>query len=398
MQRRDFFRMSFVASSALLTSSSLYATTQKPRDMQEVSTVSFPEKRPLITYSDRPPLLESPRETFTTAITPNNELFVRWHMPKIPTHINMETYYLHIHGEVHERLYLTLDRLKKEFEAVEVTVAMQCGGNSRSAFSPTTTGIQWGSGAMGCSVYKGVRLKDVLKRAGLKEEAKWITLNGDDKPVMEKIASFKRELEIEKISDDTIIAYEQNGEDLPFLNGYPLRLIIPGFYADSWVKMLSNIHVTKEYVPHFYMDTAYRIPDNECECELPEKRALKSKPLEEMNVKSYIGYPTSKSQIPYGSDLTIKGVAFDEGSGIEAVYISLDGGKNWSEAFLDKELSPYAFRLFRYKFRVKKKNSLTIMAKARNKRGEEQPFPYEVAWNHGGYKYNGIDSVTVTIV
>jgi len=275
---------------------------------------------------------------------------------------------------------------------------MQCGGNSRSAFSPTTHGIQWGSGAMGCSKYKGARLKDILAKAGLTSDAHWITLNGDDKAVMSKIESFKRELKISEISDDTIIAYEQNGEELPFLNGFPVRLIIPGLYADSWVKMLTNIDVTKEYKNYFYMDEAYRIPDNENESETPELKATKTKPLEAMNVKSYIGYPTAKSRIDVKSNMTIKGVAFDEGHGIKSVKISFDNGKTWEESTLEKELSPYAFRVFTYKLRPMQKGSLTIMAKAINNKGEEQPFAKDIAWNHGGYKYNGIDSVTVNVI
>jgi len=397
MHRREFFRVSFAASIALLGSSAFAELTTQPLDNRERSKISFPEKNPLIVHSDRPPLLESPRDVFTKAITSNRDFFVRWHMPVIPTPINMDTFYLHVHGEVDERLYLNPNALKTEFEPVEVTAVMQCGGNSRSAFRPTTSGIQWGSGAMGCATFKGARLKDILARAGVKDDAHWISLNGNDRAVMKKIESFKRELEIDKISDDTIVAYEMNGEEIPFLNGYPLRLIIPGLYADSWVKMLSDIYVTKEYQPYFYMDKAYRVPDNECECETPDKLALKTKPLEHMNVKSYIGYPANGDKFKAGSKIRLKGVAFDEGKGIKKVDISLDGGKTWSEATLDEELSPYAFRLFTYNFKPMKKGVVTIMARATNRAGETQPYAHEIAWNHGGYKYNGIDSITITI-
>ena len=144
---------------------------------------------------------------------------------------------------------------------------------------------------MGCAKWKGVRLKDVLKSAGMKDGAKWVGLNGDDKPIIDKMPTFIRELELHEIKDDVIIAYEMNGEDLPYLNGYPVRLVIPGDYSDSWVKMLSNITVSKEYKELYYMDTAYRIPDNECECEESDNRFDKTKPITTMNVKSYIGLP-----------------------------------------------------------------------------------------------------------
>jgi sulfoxide reductase catalytic subunit YedY len=398
MQRRDFFKVSLAASAVALSSSVVASNTREPIDSQEISKVAFPEKRPLITYSDRPPILETPVEVFTKAITPNDEFFVRWHMPKIPTHVSIDTYRIRVHGEVKNHLYLSLEELKNDFEQVELTVVMQCGGNSRSAFVPTTSGIQWGNGAMGCAKWKGVRLKDVLKKAGITKDAHWIGFNGDDKAAFHKTENFMRELEVREIKDDVIIAYEMNGEDLPFLNGYPVRLIVPGYYSDSWVKMLSNISVMKEYKELFYMDKAYRIADNECECETPDNYYAKTKPITTMNIKSVIGYPTSKTKIDVNSNVTLKGVAFDSGHGIKEVLISVDAGKSWANAELAKELSLHAFREFRFAFRPKNKGKLTLMAKAINTLGEEQPFANEIQWNHGGYKYNGIDSVTITVV
>jgi sulfoxide reductase catalytic subunit YedY len=398
MKRRDFFKTSFAASIALTGSSSSASLTRKPIDTQTVSDIAFPEKRPLITYSDRPPLLETPRDGFTTAITPNNEFFVRWHSPKIPTAIDIEYYSISINGEVEKSLLLSLDALKNDFEQVEITAVLQCGGNSRSAFVPTTSGIQWGSGAMGCALWKGVRLNDILNHANLTKDAKWIHFNGDDSAVFHKAPSLIRELALEEISDDIIVAYEMNGEDLPFLNGYPVRLIIPGSYSDSWVKMLSNITVTKEYKPLFYMDTAYRIADNVCECETPETLFKKSKPISTMNIKSIIAHPTSKTIVHVDSKIIARGVAFDSGHGIKEVLISFNSGKSWENAILETELSTHAFRAFKFSFTPKHKGKITIMAKAVNMLGEEQPFAKEIKWNHGGYKYNGIDSVTINVV
>ena len=398
MKRRDFFKTSLIASTALLGSSAFGGTTKKPFDSQTVSDIAFPEKRPLITYSDRPPILETPRDVFTKAITPNDEFFVRWHMPKIPTHTYISTYRISINGHVQNSLSLSIEDLKTKYEQVEITAVMQCGGNSRSAFNPTTTGIQWGSGAMGCAVWKGVRLKDILESAGLKDDASWIGLNGDDKAIISAMPSFARELEIHEIKDDVIIAYEMNGEDLPFLNGYPVRLVIPGYYSDSWVKMLSNITVSKEYKKIFFMDSAYRIADNQSESETPDNLAKKTKPITTMNVKSYIGYPTSKTKITKASNVLAKGVAFDSGHGIKEVLISVDGGKTWEASELEPELSLHAFRVFKFAFRPMKAGKFTIMAKAVNTLGKEQPFAKDIQWNRGGYKYNGIDSVTIEVI
>lgn len=398
MQRRDFLKLSVVASASLLAPSLSAYSIRKPIDNREVSKVAFPEKKPLITYSNRPPLLETPRSGFINAITPNDEFFVRWHMPKIPTHKYISTYRISVNGDVENPLSLSLEDLKNKYEQVEITAVCQCGGNSRSAFSPTTVGIQWGSGAMGCASWKGVKLKDVLASAKLNSDASWIGLNGDDEAIMDKIPSYARELNIDEIDDNIIIAYKMNGEDLPYLNGYPVRLVIPGSFSDSWVKMLSNITVSKEYKKMFYMDSAYRIPDNECECEEPNKLALQTKTLTTMDVKSYIGFPLPNASFKKNSKIVCKGIAFDEGSGIKEVLISTNAGKSWQKADLGKELSPYAFRAFSFNIDSSKAKRITIRAKAINNKGDEQPFPNEIKWNRGGYKYNGIDSVSIKVV
>jgi sulfoxide reductase catalytic subunit YedY len=398
MKRRDFFKTSLVASATLLANSSFAGNTRKPNDTQSISKISFPQKRAMITYSDRPPLLETPRDGFSTAITPNSEFFVRWHSPKFPTSIDADDYRIYIHGEVQNRLYISLDELKNSYESVEITAVLQCGGNSRSAFTPTTSGIQWGSGAMGCAIWRGVRLKDILKQAKLTNDAQWIYFNGKDKPLFNKAPRLVRGMKVDEISDDIIIAYEMNGEDLPLLNGYPVRLVIPGLYSDSWVKMLSEITITDKAKSLYYMDVAYRVPDNECECESQNRLFGKTKPITTMNVKSLIAHPTSNTLIHKGTKVDISGIAFDSGDGIREVLISLDNAASWQSASLQKELSPYAFRVFNFSFTPTKSKKITIMAKAISNTGKEQPFAHEIQWNHGGYKYNEIDSVTINMV
>jgi len=401
MERRDFFKKAAVtAGAAALGTSTLEAgLTHQPIDNREISKFAFPEKRPLITFSDRPPLLETPRDVFTSALTPNDQFFVRWHMPDIPTYIDPEKFTVNVNGLVEHELKISLNELKTQYEQVEVTAVLQCGGNSRSAFTPTAGGIQWGNGAMGCATWKGVRLSDILDKAGLKKGAEWIGFNGSEKAAYYETPEFIRELRLDELDDHVILAYEMNGEDLPYLNGYPLRLVIPGSYSDSWVKMLSNITVTDKYKKLFFMDVAYRVPDNECECETPQKRFPKTKPINKMNVKSVIGYPTPDSIINHKSHVVVRGVAWDDGHGIQDVFISIDGGKTWDKAILDSgKLGRYAYRAFRYPFKPMGYGKLTIMAKAVNKIGQEQPFAEDVKWNHGGYKFNGIDKVTVEVI
>ena len=401
MDRRDFFKKTAViAGAATIGAQTVEATPiHQPIDNRKVSDVAFPEKRPLIMYSDRPPLLETPREVFTSALTPNDQFFVRWHMPDIPTHIDPDRFTISVNGLVEKELKISLNDLKTKFEQVEVTAVLQCGGNSRSAFTPVAGGIQWGSGAMGCATWKGVRLRDILDTAGLKKDAAWIGFNGSEKAAYYETPEFIRELHLEELDDHVILAYEMNGEDLPYLNGYPLRLVIPGSYSDSWVKMLSNITVTNQYKHLFFMDVAYRVPDNACECETHEKKAPKTKPITKMNVKSVIGYPTNGTKLNLNSHVVVRGVAFDDGHGIKKVLISTDKGKTWQEALLDDgKAGRYAYRTFRFAFKPTKLGKLTFMAKAINNIGQEQPFAHEIKWNHGGYKYNGIDEVTVEVV
>ena len=399
MQRREFLKSSLVASAAVLGTTALSAgETTQPIDGRAVAKMAFPEKKPLITYSDRPPLLESPRSVFTQGLTPNDEFFVRWHLPDIPQHNDPDKYTIKVNGLVERELEISLKELKTDFEQVEVTAVLQCGGNSRSAYHPIPGGIQWGSGAMGCAKWKGVRLRDVLNRAGLKKDAHWIGFNGKDNAAYYETPNFVREIETHELDDHVIIAYEMNGEDLPYLNGYPVRLVMPGYYSDSWVKMLSNITVTNKYKSLFFMDVAYRVPDNECECEEPGEHFKPTKPITHMNVKSVIGYPENGMKVYHNSHVVVRGVAFDDGTGIRDVLVSIDGGKTWEKALLKQENGRYAYTEFRYPFKPTKYGKVTIMAKAINRLGQEQPFAKDIKWNHGGYKYNGIDEVTVEVV
>jgi len=401
MERRDFFKKAAVtAGAAALGTSTLEAgVTHQPIDNRKVSDIAFPEKRPLITFSDRPPLLETPREVFTCALTPNDQFFVRWHMPDIPMHIDPDKFTISVNGLVKRELKISLKELKEDYEQVEVAAVLQCGGNSRSAFTPTAGGIQWGNGAMGCALWKGVRLRDILDRAGVKKGAEWLAVRGSEKAAYYETPDFIRELHLDELDDHVIIAYQMNGEDLPYLNGFPVRLIIPGVYSDSWIKMIDNITVSDKYEKLFFMDHAYVVPDNACECETPEKKFPKTKPIYRMNVKSVIGYPVNGTKLTLKSHAVVRGVAFDGGAGIKKVQISLDGGKTWEDAILDSgKLGRYAYRTFRYSFKPTKLGKVEIMAKAINKLGEEQPLAKDIKWNHGGYKYNGIDVVTVEVV
>ena len=395
-------RRNFLGLSLTLGASTLFAG-QLPKENApfEPPMIAFPQKKPLKTISDRPPLLESSREIFTQTITPNDQFFVRWHMSDIPTFVDLNTFRLEVKGNVTNNLSLSVDDLKSKFEPVEVTSVLQCGGNSRSFYSSTTHGVQWKHGAMGCALWRGVRLKDLLNHAGVKPGSVWVGLNGLEKPALpDATPHFVREVSIdEALEDKIIVAYEMNGEDLPYLNGFPLRLVIPGHFSDSWVKMLSEITVLDKYKNSFFMDVAYTVPNNDCECIIPGADIeYKRKPIAAMKVKSVIGYPTPNTVIKKGSKVQVQGVAFDEGYGIKEVMISMDGGKTWVATKLEKDAGKYAFRKWVFEWEPKAKGEHAIMVRAINRIGRIQPMADEIGWNAGGYQYNAVDIVKVNIV
>jgi len=401
-------RRNFLGTGLILGASALLGKEGSQKIITETKdfvppVIAFPEKKPLKVISDRPPLLESPRDIFTQAITPNDQFFVRWHMPDIPTYIDLNEFRLQVQGSVETPLSLSVDDLKSKFEPVEITSVLQCGGNSRKYYAATgqaTHGVQWGHGAMGCAVWKGVRLKDILNMAGVKSTAQFVGVNGLEKPAVDETPRFFREMEIdEALSGELIVAYAMNGEDLPYLNGFPLRLVIPGHFSDSWVKMLSEITVMDQYRKSFFMDVAYTVPDNDCECVISGSDfEYKRKPIAVMKVKSVIGYPTPNTIIKKGSRIKVTGVAFDQGKGIKEVMISVDGGKSWSTTELQKDYGKYAYRQWAYSWEPKVKGEYTIMVRAINRIGNIQPLPGDIGWNAGGYQYNAVDSVNVKIV
>ena len=225
-----------------------------------VTMGTLPGKKPLIQLTDRPPNYESPLEYFRTPITPNDEFFVRYHLADIPE-VDVKTYKISVGGDgANGQAELTLDDLKK-MPAVEVVAVNQCSGNRRGLSKPHVAGVEWGYGAMGCARWKGARLKDVLDKVGLKKEAIEIAFNGADGPALDKTPDFVKSLPIWKaMDDDTIIAYEMNGAPLPHFNGFPARLIVPGWTGTYWMKHLITINALTKPLGGFWMNPAYRIP------------------------------------------------------------------------------------------------------------------------------------------
>ena len=217
-----------------------------PFENGERELVVYPQKRPLILLTARPPQLETPFSVFNeSVITPNDAFFVRYHWSGIPTAIDAQTYRLKVGGNVNTPLELSLADLKQMADATELVAVNQCSGNSRGHLSPRANGGQLSNGAMGNARWTGVPLRKVLEKAGVKAGSVQVSFNGLDTPPVGDGPDFMKALNIDHALDgEVMLAWQMNGADLPMLNGYPLRLVVPGYYGTYWVKHLSDITVT----------------------------------------------------------------------------------------------------------------------------------------------------------
>jgi DMSO/TMAO reductase YedYZ molybdopterin-dependent catalytic subunit len=358
--------------------------------------VKFPGKRELILVTHRPPQLETPFAVFNEGvITPNDAFFVRYHLSGLPEEIDPETYRLKVKGLVKTPLSLSLADLKA-MEAVEIVAVNQCSGNSRGFSNPRVGGGQLAHGAMGNAKWKGVRLKDVLDKAGLAEGAKQVICDGLDKPVIEKTPDFVKALELDHARDgEIILAYEMNGEELPMLNGYPLRLVVPGYFGTYWVKHVSELTLVADAYTGFYMGTAYRIPNTPGGCIEPGTVPASTVPITKFKVRSFLTSHPEGAPLKANQAVTLRGIAFDSGAGITEVQISTDGGKSWMGATLGKSLGNYSFREWTLPWMPTKTGAAAILCRAFNRLGETQPM--DALWNPNGYMRNVVETVNVNI-
>jgi sulfite dehydrogenase len=355
--------------------------------------VKSPQKRPMIGLTERPPQLETPFSIFNDGpITPNNAFFVRYHLAGVPLDIDPDKFTLEIKGKVDHPLKLSLKDIKK-LPAVDLTAVNQCSGNSRGFFDPRVAGGQLGNGAMGNARWRGVPLKTVLDKAGVQAAAKQITLNGMDGPVSDKTPDFVKALDIDHARDgEVMLAYGMNGEDLPYLNGFPLRLIVPGYYGTYWVKHLNEITVIDNAFDGFWMKSAYRIPDTPCACVDPGTAPKATIPINRFDVRSFITSVADGAKLRPGT-IALKGIAFDGGKGIKEVAVSTDGGKSWTQAKLGKDLGKYSFREWKLPVKLGA-GSHDLQVRATNNAGDTQPG--EQRWNPAGYMRNVVETVRVT--
>lgn len=356
--------------------------------------VRYPQKRPLIGLTARPPQLETPFSVFREGvITPNDAFFVRYHLASIPLDIDPATFRLAIGGHVERPLSLSLSELKRDFPVQEIVAVNQCSGNSRGFFEPRVGGGQLGNGAMGNARWRGVPLKALLDKAGVRGGALQVSFNGLDIAPADSVPDFVKSLDIDHARDgEVLVAWGMNGADLPFLNGYPLRLIVPGYYGTYWIKHLNEINVLDAPFEGYWVKTAYRIPDNDCACVTPGGKPDKTKPIARFNVRSFVTSHADGDKVRAGSAVELRGIAFDGGSGIANVALSTDDGQSWQEARLGEDLGRYSFREWRAAVTLPKGES-RVKVRAISQAGETQPS--DPRWQPSGYMRNVIETVTL---
>ena len=327
------------------------------------SELKFSEGK--IVRSVDPPNLEMPFETLDGFITPTKSFYVRTHFP-IPK-IDRDAWRLRVEGEVEKPFQISYDELIR-LESHKVPVMLECAGNNRTFLEPKVKGVQWGLGAVGNAEWTGVPLSILLERVGVKASAREVILEGadhgrvDDPKAPAGELKFARSIPLEKARKDALLAHKMNDIDLPPEHGFPVRAIVPGWYAMASIKWLTRIIVIDRPFNGYYQTLDYAFWRNN---ELV--------PLREMQVKAEIARPVTGETIPANSTYRIHGAAWTSDGEVTTVEISTNGGSTWSNATLLGESKPNTWRLWEFVWRTPAKaGKATLIARATDSRDRTQ--------------------------
>ena len=367
-----------------------------PLGTREVATfAALPGKKPLIRLSDRPLNFETPLPALRTPITPNDEFFVRYHLVVLPSANDLKDWSLTIGGDAAGReVKLDLAALKR-LPAAEVTAVCQCSGNRRGLFSPHVAGVQWGVGAMGCARWRGARLRDVLALAGVAPDALEVQFHGTDRGAITTTPIFRKSLPMARAMDEnTLIAWEMNGSPLPLRNGFPARIVVPGWTATYWMKHVASIVISRKPEQGFWMQKAYRVPTGMFPSTIPfpSQANAQTTPITDIVVNALVTNLADGASVPAdGFDVT--GLAWDGGSGIREVEVSADGGRTWAKAMLGNDLGRFAFRPWH--FRVAPVVPGTVDLRVRATANNRAVQPDTLKFNPAGYHDNVIQALSL---
>jgi DMSO/TMAO reductase YedYZ molybdopterin-dependent catalytic subunit len=343
-------------------------------------------KKKMRVMSQEPFNAETPNQYLRSWITSNKVFFARnqGQIPEKP--IPLSDWSLTIEGEVNKPLVLSFDQIYHMPKAI-VSNTIECSGNSRSLLKTKASGNPWTIGGVGNAVWGGVWLKEVFDRAELKSTARHVAFEGLDKPLGSAQIQFVRSIPIEKALSSSLLAYEMNGEPLPLKHGYPLRALALGWTGANCVKWLHKITVLDQPFEGFYMDKVYRKFQK-------GQDPITGEVVTGINLKSIITQPEQSEKLGAGL-ITVLGAAYAGEAGVERVVISVDNGKTWHAATFIGPEEPYAWRQWQFLWSVKEKGEYTLMSRATDTEGNQQPINAD--WNVLGYGNNGVREHAVTV-
>jgi DMSO/TMAO reductase YedYZ molybdopterin-dependent catalytic subunit len=345
-----------------------------------------------IVRNEAPLNLEMPFETLDGFITPTQSFYVRTHFP-IPA-IDRDAWWLRVEGEVEKPFAINYEELLI-LDSVAIPVTLECAGNNRNFLEPKVKGVQWGLGAVGTAKWTGVPLSILLDRARVKANGCEVILEGADGGTLEDPKSppgelkFARSIPVEKARADVLLAYKMNGRELPPEHGFPLRAIVPGWYAMASIKWLQRIIVTDQPFTGYYQTLDYAYWKRRAE-------VAELTPLTEMQVKGQIAKPAQRDIVRANSSVRVHGAAWTSEGEITKVELSTDGGGAWTEATLLGEPKPNAWRLWEFIWQTPSAaGTQTLIARATDSAGRTQPV--ERDRDRGTYMINHLLPVEVTV-
>jgi DMSO/TMAO reductase YedYZ molybdopterin-dependent catalytic subunit len=353
------------------------------------TTPAFPGKGEMIVQRVNAPVLETPMSVFREGvITPNDRFFVRWNWP-MPTAVKAGEHRVAVGGAVKQAISLTLEDIAAAGEHVSVVAINQCAGNGRGLSEPRVTGTQWGNGAMGCAKWTGVRLKDVLAKAGVAAGATRVRFAGLDVPLTDGAPQFIKSIPMDiAMRDEVLVAWGMNDEPLPILHGFPLRIVVPGWFSTYWVKMLATIEVLSGEDDSYYVAKSYRVPTGPV---TPDDKDFPTKPITAMPPRAFITSHADGAVVAKGKPLVLEGIAMGGDSALARVDLVGDG---WEiPCTLGPDEGPYAFRRWQVTLPQVAGDFDKIGVRATNANGASQP--EQLAWNPSGYARNVIERITL---
>ena len=407
--KKNIKRRDFISKSALGTFSTLIGAKivhgeylpegLYPLELMQINDPIIGKSSKITVLNDRPINAETPAHFLNDNLTPNELFFVRNNgIP--PLNIDKDSWVFSVEGESAKSIKTySINDLKNKFQEHTLNITLECGGNGRSEFNPPAKGNQWTTGAVGCAAWTGVKLKDVLNDVGVKSDAVYIGYYGADTHLSgdPNKDSISRGVPIQKaMEDESMIAYQMNGEDLPILNGHPLRLVFGGMPASCSGKWLKKIVIRDRVHDGAKMGgSSYRVP---CETVAPGTKVdeVDMCIIESMPVKSIITSPKTGAMLKEGQTLPLRGHAWTSSKEIVKVEYSIDFGMQWEQCRISNSDNRYAWQHFDAEIKLPESGYYEVWARATDSDGNTQPMLLP-GWNPKGYLNNACHRIAVRV-